>query len=317
VTINANAIIYCVDRFAGVGQTTDGVFTLQQSTTAPTGFVNSLVATVTTADASIGTTQRYILTQRIEGTNVADLGWGTASAKTVTLSFWVRSSLTGTFSGSLRNSAGDRSYPYTYTISVADTWEYKTVTIPGDTSGTWLTTTGVGIGLTFSLGAGTDVSGTANNWSGSSLFSATGATNVISTLNATWYITGVQLEVGSTATEFEYRPYGTEWNLCQRYYEKMICTDTLPICGQAYSSTQMQAPITWKVTKRASPTIAFSGTGNLYNATGSGFSATYTYSAISTDVAFLNGTTSSVLTAGNAVLLYTTGTSFFSFSAEL
>jgi hypothetical protein len=166
--------------------------------------------------------------QSIEGFNVADLGWGTASAKSVTISFWVRSSLTGTFGGALYNNSFNLSYPFTYTISSADTWEYKTVTIAGDTSGTWLTNNGIGLGVNFGLGTGSDFSGTAGAWTGSGLLSATGAVSVIGTLNATWYVTGVQLEVGSVATPFERRPYGTELALCQRYFEKTYLLSVAP-----------------------------------------------------------------------------------------
>jgi len=167
VTVNSANNFYVVDRFFGSGQVTDGVFTVQQSTTAPTNFTNSIIATVTTADASLGATQQYIVGQAVEGFNAADLRWGTANALTVTLSFWVRSSLTGTFGGSLVNSGFNRSYPFTYSISSANTWEQKTVTIAGDTSGTWLTDNGVGIRVLFSLGAGSTYAGTAGAWDGS------------------------------------------------------------------------------------------------------------------------------------------------------
>jgi hypothetical protein len=144
------------------------------------------------------------------------------------LSFWVRSSLTGTFGGVLRNSAENRSYPYTYTISSANTWEQKSVTIAGDTSGTWLTTNGVGIYVGFGLGVGTTYSGTAGAWAGSTFASATGATSVVSTNGATWYITGVMLEVGTQATTFTTAggSYGAELALCQRYFQKYISTST-------------------------------------------------------------------------------------------
>jgi hypothetical protein len=210
-----------VDRFF-ITNNTDGAYSGQQDTSAPAGFVNSLKFTTTTADASLSASQINQITHRIEGTNVADLGWGTASAKTVTLSFWVRSSLTGTFGGAVQNSANNRSYPFTYTISVADTWEYKTITIAGDTSGTWLTTTGSGIQIRFGMGMGSDYEGTAGAWVGSDKRTATGAVSVIGTLNATWYVTGVQLEVGSVATPFERRPFGTELALCQRYCFRLL-----------------------------------------------------------------------------------------------
>jgi hypothetical protein len=271
---------YPVDRFAIVN-VTDGAFSAQQDSSAPTGFVNSIKVTTTTADATLTAAQNLNFAQLIEGTNVADLAWGSANARTVTLSFWVRSSLTGTFGGSLRNNGGARSYPFTYSISVADTWEYKSVTIPGDTSGTWLTTTGIGLNVTFGLGAGPDRSGTAGAWAGANYVSATGAVSVIGTLNATWYVTGVQLETGSVATPFERRPFGTELMLCQRYYEKSYDQGTAPgttgnlgngfvgNCSALAASTAGNVDgitiLPFKVTKRAAPTMvayAFDGTVN-------------------------------------------------------
>ncbi len=215
--------LYVTDRFLVNGSVTTK-FTAQQSTTVPSGFKNSLICTSSSA-YSVGSSETFTLQQRIEGFNVADLGWGAAGAATVTLSFWVRSSLTGTFGGSLRNSAQDRSYPFSYTISAVNTWEQKSVTIAGDTSGTWLTDSGVGVNLTFSLGTGATLSGTAGSWAGANYTSATGATSVVGTNGATFYITGVQLEKGSTATSFDYRPYGTEFSLCQRYYQRYTSTN--------------------------------------------------------------------------------------------
>ena len=250
---------YPVDRFYIVNNT-DGAFSAQQDSSAPAGFVNSLKITTTTADASLASNQQINLQQRIEGFNVADLGWGTANAKTVTLSFWVRSSLTGSFGGSLRNGASDRSYPFTYSISVADTWEYKTVTIAGDTSGTWLTTTGIGLHVHFGLGVGSTFSGTAGSWAASNYVSATGATSVIGTLNATWYITGVQLEEGTVATPFERRPYGQELALCQRYFmrvfEPNVDSQTM---ATRDSATNFWINIATPVSMRAAPSLTLTG----------------------------------------------------------
>jgi len=221
------SVQYMIDRWRSI-EITDGAMSVQQSTTSTAGFNNSMKFTVTTADASLSAGQLCGFNQFIEGYNTADLGWGTANASTVTLSFWVRSSLTGTFAGAFRNSAENRGYIFTYTINSANTFEYKTITVAGDTSGTWDKTNGAGIDVIFSLGTGTTYQGTAGSWQASNAFNTSGAVSVIGTLNATFYITGVQLEKGSTATSFDYRPYGTELQLCMRYYEKTYEIGTVP-----------------------------------------------------------------------------------------
>jgi hypothetical protein len=196
-------------------------FTVQQnagSVTPPSGFKNYYGVTSSSA-YTVGAAESFGVYQMIEGYNVADLGFGAAGASTITISFWVRSSLTGTFGGTLCNSAFNRSYPFSYTISSANTWEQKTVTVVGDTTGTWLTTNGIGLACYFSLGTGTTYSGTAGSWASGFYASATGATSVVGTSGATFYIGGVQLEKGSTATSFDYRAYGTEFDLCRRYCE--------------------------------------------------------------------------------------------------
>ena len=264
VTVNNATTFYPVDRFYGYGHSADGVFTLQQSSTAPSGFLYSIVATVTTADASVGATQIYNLSYRVEGNDVADLGWGTADAKTVTLSFWVRSSLTGTFSGSLSNSAYNYSYPFNYTISSADTWEKKTITIAGATSGTWVTNNGIGMRVYWSIGTGSNDLGTAGSWTSSGKSGATGETSIIGTLNATFYITGVQLEVGTVATPFEHRPYGTELALCQRYYEAPPDGDAGSIIfGVSAVTGTHRGTYSFKQSKRAKPTIVGSISGSV------------------------------------------------------
>ena len=300
---------YTVDRWQGY-EDTDGVMTAQQNSSAPTGFINSLKLTTTTADSSLASTQFALIQQKIEGLNIADLGWGTASAATVALSFWVRSSLTGTFGGSLRNSAQDRSYPFTFTISVADTWEQKTVTIAGDTSGTWLTTNGIGIHVAFGLGVGSTYSGTAGAWAAAQYFSATGATSVIGTLNATFYITGVQLEKGSTATSFDYRPYTTELLLCQRYcpaWSVSTLSSNFPFAGQAYSTSAAVFITAYPVQPRVAATnITTSGTftvtTNTYGTTTNGTVAIYA-SGTNLYSLGLNVTGMASLVAGNATSL--------------
>jgi len=215
---------YCLDRWAAYG---NGVskYTTTQSTTAPAGFSNSLLVT-SSAATSLASGDYYFLSQRIEGYNIADLGFGASGALTVTLSFWVRSSLTGTFGGSLQNGAENRSYPFTYTISSANTWEQKSISIAGDTTGTWATGNTSGLEVNFGLGVGSTLGGgTAGAWVGSDYRSATGAVSVVGTSGATFYLTGVMLEKGSTATSFDYRPYGTELQLCQRYFESTAFPD--------------------------------------------------------------------------------------------
>jgi hypothetical protein len=246
---------YTLDRFNfRVSQSSK--LTCQQnagSVTPPIGFTNYLGITSSSA-YSIVSSDYFVLDQNIEGYNVSDLNWGTANAKTVTLSFWVRSSLTGTFGGVLGNSAFDRSYPYTYTISTANTWEFKSITIAGDTSGTWVgATNGLGLRVRFGLGVGSTYSGTAGAWAGAGYSSATGATSVVGTNGATFYITGVQLEVGSSATGFEYRLYNQELSACQRYYQ------VLENRGEYASGVtgSISLPIvTFSTSMRASPTIA-------------------------------------------------------------
>jgi hypothetical protein len=287
----AVAPTYTVDRFQVYG-TQSSKLTWQQnagSVTPPTGFSNYLGITSSSA-YSVGSGDIFVIQHNIEGFNTSDLAFGTANAKTVTLSFWVYSSLTGTFGGSLRNSAFNRSYPFSYTISSANTWTQISVTIAGDTTGTWIgATNGLGIQVNWSLGTGTTYSGTAGAWTASGLISATGATSVVGTNGATFYITGVQLEKGSTATSFDYRPYGTELALCQRYYEKSYDIETKPatatdtgrldFAGSSEGNANVITKIIYKVTKRATPTMTGyvgGGTSGIWTYEKSGGSGTNT-----------------------------------------
>ena len=320
VTVDGTNGIYTLDRWLASDQT-DGVFTVQRSTTAPAGYINSLLVTITTADTSLAATQRSFVAQYIEGLNCADLGWGTASAATVTLSFWVRSSLTGTFGGSLYNSAEDRSYPFTYTISAANTWEQKSVTVAGDTSGTWLTTNGIGIAVGFNLGTGSTYTGTAGAWAATRYYSATGATSVIGTLNATFYITGVQLEKGSTATPFEQRLYGTELALCQRYYAKMSASagGTYTAFGSGYSATTTQANVCIKhpVQMRSVPTLTISSCG-IQSGSGTVNAATATTFYAGTDSGYLvTATTGQTVGQGAVLIANNSGSAYLDLTAEL
>jgi len=329
-TVNSNSgTQFGADRFLVQGTSSEGVFTSQQlSATPPTGFKNYVRIQTTTASASPASGSLYAMSQIIEGFNIADLGFGAAGASTVTFSFWIRSSLTGTFSGSLKNgNAYNRSYPFTFTISAANTWEYKTVTVAGDTTGTWQTGNLGGLIVYFDLGCGSSLLSTANSWQAGNFNGVTSSTRLISTLNATLDITGVQLEKGSTATSFDYRPYGTELALCQRYYYTTGGDATLQFfgTGAAFSTSQVNGiVIPFPVTMRTTPTFSVSAVSDFYlqNAAGTGGVT----SAISQDAAEasaksgnLRATRSAAgLTAGNASVLIAVNTSSrLNWSSEL
>jgi hypothetical protein len=324
--VTPSSSTYTLDRMQAV-MTQASKYSVQQnagSVTPPTGFKNYLG--VTSASAySVGSSDVFAIRQHIEGFNVADLGWGTAGAATVTLSFWVRSSLTGTFGGSLMNSAQDRAYLYSYTVSAANTWEQKTVTIAGDTTGTWLTTNGTGVMVNFGLGVGSTFSGTSGAWAASNLWSSTGATSVVGTNGATFYVTGVQLEKGSTATSFDYRPYGTELQLAQRYYYRTSSTASRDVFGTGFnnSSTRGDPFVSFPVTMRTQPTaLEQSGTAANYGlyhaATATVCSSVPVYSAASTQGARVNFTVASGLTTGQACMGYVAATGgYLGFSVEL
>jgi len=247
---------YTLDRWQA-GLTQASKFSIQQNAGAisgPTGFANYLGATSLTTYAVL-TGDNFGIRQQVEGFNFADFGFGTAAASSVTLSFWVRSNLTGTFGGSLRNSASNRSYPFTYAIAAANTWEQKTVTIAGDTSGTWIgATSGIGVSLNFSLGAGATFSGTAGAWAGSNYTSATSATSVVAGTGNTFYITGVQLQKGTVATSFDASPYGTELALCQRYCV-VIAQNSFFGTATVRTTTSIYAVAPVPVPLRAAPTL--------------------------------------------------------------
>jgi hypothetical protein len=301
-SVTPTADAYTLDRWQAV-LSQSSKYSVQQnagSVTPPTGFTNYLGVTSLSA-YSVLAADYFTLQQNIEGFNIADLDFGKATAKAITLSFWVRSSLTGTFGGTVANSAQSRCYPFTYTVSSANTWEQKSVTIEGDTTGTWLTTNGIGFRLNFGLGVGSTYSGTAGAWSSSVLLSATGATSVVGTNGATFYITGVQLEVGSTATSFDYRSIGTELALAQRYALKYN-TDAIvyAFIGAGYATTTTNANISLPlpVQMRTAPTVTAS---NLMVQDGTTITAVTATAIVSNQTnslnAFVQATVASGLTA--------------------
>jgi hypothetical protein len=260
---------FIVDRFRFGGSGTTFKATIQQVVDAPPGFVNSGKVTITTSE-TLSAGKVNVLSHIIEGLNVVDFAWGTSSAAPATLSFWVKTSLTGTHAVAIRSDGGGTAYSYvaSYTVSQANTWEYKTITVPGPTTGTWGGLTGsnlYGIRLDWNLGSYTDVQATANTWTSGGYFTVAGAVQLITNVGATFQITGVQLEKGSTATAFDYRPYGDEIRLCQRYFEIM------PGVADVYtgvSASISQYQMFYMVEKRANATVQIYGVGGYPNSAG-------------------------------------------------
>ncbi len=337
---NAGALVAgAVGNTYGVDRTLIGVFgsgtgriSAQQSSTAPTGFTNSLVGTVTTADASPSTYYGYAISHRIEGYNTADFGFGATGASSITLSFWVRSSITGTYCLTFCNENVDRAYATTYTINSANTWEYKTITVAGDTTGTWYKTTNAGVILVWGLGGGSGRQAPSlNTWNtgaagGYTITDASGCVDWIATNGATFYITGVQLEKGSTATSFDFRAYGTELALCQRYYYKNQASGGADYfgSGQAYSATSAIICTPFAVPMRTNPT-ALEQNGQpahyrLLNSSGSGVNGS-SVPVFNTSSAFMASTVFTVasgLTAGNGTLAFSgNAAAYLAWSAEL
>jgi len=283
---------YLVDRYYAT-LTQASKFTAQQnagSVTPPTGFTKYLGVTSSSA-YSVLTGDTFGIVQVIEGFNIADLAYGTASAATVTLSFQVRSSLTGTFGGALVNGGQTRSYPFSYTVSSANTWTQISVTIAGDTTGTWPSDNTAGLLVRFGLGSGATYSGTSGAWAAGNYIQPTSTVSVVGTNGATFYITGVQLEKGSTATSFDYRPYGTELALCQRYFVKTN-TSNIQRCGglwgTTYTSTAGHLTGLLPVPMRTAPTVSAGGTSNTFymsnvNATSAGTFGTFSTSELTID----------------------------------
>jgi len=315
---------YLVDRFFAV-QSVASKYSAQQNAgavTPPTGFSN-YQGTTSLSTYSSASDQFYIA-QRIEASNIGDLAFGTASAQSVALSFWVRSSLSGTHSGSLINAPTfNRSYPFTFTVNAANTWEFKTVIIPGDTSGTWATSgTGAGLQVTFNLGSGSSFVGTAGAWNGNTNYGATGAVSVVGTNGATFYITGVQLEAGSTATDFERRPYGTELALCQRYFQSYggQSVNDMITMGATSGTSTFVGIVQLPVTMRTSPSVGYSAASALtIDDNGlAGTSSAITTGAYGFTSAYLVVTTGATLVTNRPARCYTNGSSArLTWSAEL
>ena len=263
---------YTLDRWNGiayVGSSPTAKFTVARnlgSVTPPSGFTNYLGITVSTAYSSWASGDFFNMVHYIEGYNIADFDWGKTTAKSVTLSFWVRGSVIGNYSVALRNYDANRAYATTYTINVANTWEYKTITIPGETTGTWYTDNNRGIELNFDLGRHSSYeTSSPNTWNTAGSIRVASTVRLLDTQNANLYITGVQLEKGSTATSFDYRPYGTELFLCERYFQVFANNGTgQPISfGSYFSSTNFMGYFSLRTKMRTDPTL-YQTTGTSY-----------------------------------------------------
>jgi hypothetical protein len=283
-SVTPTTTAYTLDRWVLVTSTSSRL-SIQRSTTAPAGFTNSTIATVVSSYTP-GSSDSLQYQQAIEGFNMADFGWGTANAQAVTLSFWVRSSQTGTFSVMfLSNGTGGtyRNYIGTYTINAANTFEQKFITVPGDTTGTWDTGNTVGIYLAFDLGCGSGTATAAGSWANGVSRKATGANTFVSQSNgSTWYVTGVQLEKGTVATSFDYLPYTTELALCQRYFVRLggVASYTPFGVGLWRNSTTPNVFIQYPVSMRTSPTVTASSASNFFVSNGA---SNVTPSAINPD----------------------------------
>jgi len=292
-TITGGSVCHTVDRFIMNIDTTifNSIATMGQnldSLTPPSDFSNYVGIQINTGTALSGNPY-YNFRQQIEGNNLSHLKFGTSDAKTITLSFWVRSTLTGDFSFSLRNGASNRSYVTTYNIASANTWEKKTITITGDTTGTWAVNNTIGLTVNWGLGnsSGNFSTSTLNEWQAGSLTGATTGVDLVATTNAKWYITGVQLEINDTATPFENRMYSQELAMCQRYYCKSYNTTTAPatstsnginiIGGSTQASGYQYMCLVFPQDMRTTPSITFyrdNGADNTWEWRRSGASGT-------------------------------------------
>jgi hypothetical protein len=332
-TVASGSNLYTLDRWEAVDAHANAAYTVGASSDFPagSGFSNSAIVTITTSGTT-GAGDVAIFRQTIEASNVEDLEFGTSTAKTVSLSFWVKGSVTGTYAVAVSNSANNRHYIRHYTISSANTWEYKTVTIPGDTTGTWLRGTSAGLRLKFTLAAGTTYQGTVNTWNAADVIGTSSSVNLTSTNGATWQVTGVQLEVGSVATPFERRPTGLELALCQRYFTAFVADGGIdnyaPLAiGRWYEGTSAQFFFTMPTQMRYPPTLDATSTtavGTFAVNTGGTFSAVVitgmslnerSYSTATIAIGYSTGGQ----TAGQATTLYCDNTDFarISFTAEL
>lgn len=317
----SNSVSFSVDLFKAQANGGGGVFTVQQSTnTPPVGTTNFIRTTVTTADASPAVGSLYCLFTDIEGVNLQDMQFGTSTAKVFTLSFQVRSSLTGSFGGAIRNGGGTRSYPFSFTINTANVWQLITLTIQGDFSGTWATDTGIGLDMRIDLGCGSSFLGAAGAWVSSSLIGVTSSTRLISTLSATFDLTDVQLEPGPLATTFEVRDWTSELLRCLRYLWKPTATAAMVFAmGQMNASVTALYAFQSPVTMRVAPSITFSTAGNFFaQAAGLNFTPTALGTSSTTPTnSYISATVVGGVAGQATALIWQANTAFIQFDSRM
>jgi uncharacterized membrane protein YjjB (DUF3815 family) len=253
---------FAVDRWISSSNASD--FSAQQSTTVPSGEGFKYSYTVSPSSTKTpGSGTYFAVSHRVEGNNIYMLNWGTSAAKKATLSFWVRSSKTGTYSIGTKNAGATRAIVNEYTISSADTWEYKTITIPGVTDGSWPIDNTRGLTLDFWLAGNNAATSTIGSWLSANANMSANQVNFFDSTSNNFYLTGVQLEVGEQATPFEHRSYGDELQKCRRYYEQYDADSGRWIAAGGYEgTTDAEFSFLFNVQKRAAPTVSFTGTSS-------------------------------------------------------
>tara|TARA_R100001224_G_scaffold103354_1_gene76038 strand:+ start:26 stop:1132 length:1107 start_codon:yes stop_codon:yes gene_type:complete len=331
-TSTTNSSAFVVDRFkAEITQMDELVQTLEQSSDAPDGFGKSIKITTTTPESSIASNEQFRIQTKLEGQDFQDLAYGTSAAKTITISFYVKASVTGTFGFTVyRDESTDRVITAPYTISSADTWEKKTITIPGDTAGAAITNdNSERFRLMWGLAAGANFNTASPSWgnySSANLLGGHVTNTLVTTNNATWQLSGVQLEVGSVATDFEHRSFAEELALCQRYYFRFTTSvsGTHVAMGHQMTSSAAKIVLPFPTSMRTRPTaVETTGTASDYSvartSTHEVCNVVPTFAGASKEVANVNtNQTQASLSTGIAVVLRANTTAFFlGFSAEL
>jgi hypothetical protein len=325
-SITSNAY-YTVDRFETIISSL-GTWTQSQSTDVPTGqgFATSLKMDCTTADAAPAASDRLIFRQSFEGQNLQYLKKGTANAVSLTASFWVKSTKTGTFICELLDVDNSRAISKSYTVDVTDTWEKKTITFEGDTTGALDNNNGLSLTVGWWLGAGTDfTSGTLQTTWGSTVSAnrAVGQVNIADSTSNDWYITGVQLEAGTTASDFEFLPVDVNLNRCQRYYWKVEGISgsgyTAVGSGHIQTTTATIIYVKYPFSMRTAPTVGYSGTLRLNSGGATEDITSFSAAYIGLNTAMVRLETTVTFTVGNGCVVHTLNdpTSKFFGNAEL